>query len=418
MATDITNCDVAIIGAGPTGLMAAQQLAHKGYKALIFERMPTPARKFLMAGKSGLNLTHSENLDAFTNRYGETAKHLSGAIKGFSNTAVRQWAHDLGVETFVGSSGRVFPKAFKASPLLRAWLKRLDDMGVELLTRSTWQGWSDDGSHLVFAGPDGVFRVKARAAILAMGGTSWPKLGSVGEWQRPLAAKGVSLEPFRAINCGFNVAWSEHFRTRFAGQPIKNCIISEGPTTKYQSAKGDVMVTQNGVEGGPVYKISAALTATLSRRGKAMIVLDLAPDHSVSHLTARLSELQGKRSLTDHIRRKTGLKGVQLGLLREFTQGGELSYPAKIAARIKAIPIPIASARPIEEAISVAGGIPFSEMDDNLMLTALPGTFCAGEMVAWDAPTGGYLLTACMAQGRQAASGAAAWLDKTCSPAN
>ncbi len=250
MATSATKCDVAIIGAGPAGLMAAEQLAHQGYKAVLFERMPTPARKFLMAGKSGLNLTHSENLNAFTARYGEMAEHLSEPVHAFPNTAIRQWAQGLDIETFIGSSGRVFPKAFKASPLLRSWLRRLDDLGVKLHTRSLWQGWSENGKHLIFSGPDGVFRVDARATILALGGTSWPKLGSVGEWQQPLVANGVTLDPFRSVNCGFNVNWSEHFRDRFAGQPVKNCVIKTGPKTGEKTAKGDVMITKHVLRVG------------------------------------------------------------------------------------------------------------------------------------------------------------------------
>ena len=406
MATLPTKCDVAVIGAGPAGLMAAEQLGRAGFCVNLYERMPTPARKFLMAGKSGLNLTHSEDLPAFTKRYGNWSDRLARPIKAFSNTQIRQWAHDLGIETFVGSSGRVFPKTFKASPLLRAWLKRLNSLGVELHTRTTWQGWNENGDHLVFVGPNGTFEVDAQATILALGGTSWPKLGSVGEWQQPMQAIGVAIEQFRPVNCGFNVDWSAHFRERFAGQPVKNCLLSFNGKT----VKGDVMITNNGIEGGTIYKVSAAIVAALENGSSTAISLDLAPDQSTNRLKTRLSEAQGKRSLTDHIRRKTGLKGVQIGLLREFAHGEPLNNPEALAAKIKSLQVPITSARPIEEAISVAGGVSFAAMDENLMLNALPGTFCAGEMVAWDAPTGGYLLSASLAQGKQAAEGAINWL--------
>ncbi len=408
MAITQHKCDAAIIGAGPTGLMAAEELARAGYTVEIFERMPTPARKFLMAGKSGLNITHSEDLSIFTSRYGKSADNLTKPIEAFSNIEIRKWVEDLGIETFVGSSGRVFPKAFKASPLLRAWLHRLNDMGVKLHLRTNWQGWDPESNNLMFMGPNGALQAQAGTTVLALGGTSWPKLGSNGEWQQALRDKAVKLEPFRPSNCGFNIKWSDYFRERYAGEPIKNCILNFAGT----SAKGDVMVTANGIEGGTVYKLSAPIVEALGNNQPASITIDLTPDRSTKQLEDRLAQPQGKRSLSDHIRRKTGLKGVQIGLLREFAAKEAFSSAEGIAGLIKSISIPIKSVRPIEEAISVAGGVSFDGLDENLMLTALPGTFCAGEMVAWDAPTGGYLLTACLAQGKQAAVGAAAWLDK------
>ena len=408
------TCDAAIIGAGPAGLMAAEELARAGYTVEVFERMPTPARKFLMAGKSGLNITHSEDLPIFTSRYGNSAKHLSKPVEAFSNIEIRKWVENLGIETFVGSSGRVFPKALKASPLLRAWLHRLNDLGVKLHLRTMWQGWNPENSNLMFTGPNGAFQVQAGATVLALGGASWPTLGSKGEWQQSLAANGVKLDPFRPSNCGFNVKWSNYFSDQYAGKPIKNCLLGFGGNT----AKGDVMVTATGIEGGTVYKLSASIVETLENNQPTTVTVDLAPDRSAKQLEDRLAQPQGKRSLSDHIRRKTGLKGVQIGLLHEFAGKEAFHSPNALAGLIKSLPIPIKSPRPIEEAISVAGGVAFGGMDENLMLTALPGTFCAGEMVAWDAPTGGYLLTACLAQGKQAAAGATAWLDKAGSAQN
>lgn len=408
MATPKHTCDVAIIGAGPAGLSAAEHLAQAGYSVELFERMPTPARKFLMAGKSGLNITHSEELPGFFKQYGSSAPHLEKSIQAFGPEEIQTWARDLGTETFVGSSGRVFPKTFKASPLLRAWLGRLSRDSVKIRTRTTWTGWDKSTGFCQFTGPDGTFSVKARATILALGGVSWPKLGSVGEWQGKMQSKKVKMLPFTPSNCGFNVEWSPHFISLFAGHPIKNCLLNFAGTTE----KGDVMITENGIEGGTVYKLSSSIVQAMVLKGNATLFLDLAPDRPTEQLEQRLKEPQGKRSLTDHIRRKTGLKGAQLGLLRELASPKDLSDPQISAKLIKKLPLAVKSPRPIEEAISVAGGISFEALDENLMLNALPGIFCAGEMVAWDAPTGGYLLTACLAQGRQAAKGVQAWLEQ------
>ena len=408
MTSSKHTCDVAVIGAGPAGLSAAEHLAQVGYSVEIFERMPTPARKFLMAGKSGLNITHNEELPGFLKKYRASTHHLREPIEAFGPKEIQAWARDLGTETFVGSSGRVFPKVFKASPLLRAWLRRLNDNGVKIHTRSAWTGWDEQSGFCQFNGPAGDFSVNSRATILALGGVSWPKLGSAGEWQERMQSKEITMVPFTPSNCGFNVNWSPHFRIRFAGHPLKNCVIRHENTKE----KGDVMITESGIEGGAVYKLSSSMVQALALKEDITLSLDLTPDRSVTQLEQRLSEPQGKRSLTDHIRRKAGLKGVQLGLLREVAGPNDLADPETSANLIKKLPLTIKSPRPIEEAISVAGGIAFEMLDENLMLKALPGTFCAGEMVAWNAPTGGYLLTACLAQGRQAAEGVHAWLGR------
>lgn len=413
MASPKDMCDVAVVGAGPAGLAAAEYLALAGLSVEVFERMPTPARKFLMAGKSGLNITHSENMSDFLKRYGESDVHLTEPVQTFSPKDIRIWAEGLGTETFVGSSGRVFPIEFKASPLLRSWLKRLNRLGVKIHIRTTWVGWCKNTGHIQFSGNDGDFTIKPRATVIAVGGTSWPKLGSAGEWQQYMQTREIEMVPFRPSNCGFNINWSEHFKDRFAGQPIKNIVLCFAGTAE----KGDVMITKNGIEGGTVYKMAPSLVNAMGTGGDVSLFMDLTPDRSIEQLQQRLSEPRGKRSLSDHIRRKTSLKGVQTGLLYEVVSTQDLSDPIKLAKKIKKLPLTITSPRPIEEAISVAGGVSFNALDENLMIKALPGTFCAGEMVAWDAPTGGYLLTACLAQGRQAAAGVLAWLDR-CIPSS
>lgn len=412
MSSQKNVCDIAVIGAGPAGLAAAECLALAGFSVEVFERMPTPARKFLMAGKSGLNITHSEKQADFLKRYGKSAGQLTKPIAAFGPDEIRLWAKGLGTETFVGSSGRVFPKEYKASPLLRSWLKHLGNLGVTLHTRTKWNGWCEATGNPQFLGINGVLTVNARATIIAVGGTSWPKLGSVGEWHQYMQSKKIEMEPFRPSNCGFNVSWSDHFLDRFAGHPLKNCML----TFKDHTEKGDVMITKDGIEGGTIYKMSAALVKALDDKETASLFVDLTPDRPLEQLKQRLNQPRGKRSLTDHIRRKTGLKGVQTGLLREVASAKELSDPIKLAHLIKSIPLAIQSPRPIEEAISVSGGVSFNALDENLMLKALPGTFCAGEMVTWDAPTGGYLLTACLAQGRHAAAGVIRWLERGPAP--
>lgn len=400
------HCDLAIVGAGPAGLKAAEIAGAAGLKTMVFEHMPTPARKFLMAGKSGLNITHSESPDLFQKRFRNTAQAIDFAIKYQNSTSIRQWAAGLGTETFVGSSGRVFPVAMKASPLLRAWLARLADLGVTLHTRHTWTGWSDDAaSALSFDTPDGPILVQTKATVLALGGASWPRLGSNAAWRDLLTTKGVSFVDFEASNVGFNVAWSDVFRDRFAGIPVKNTGLQFGGA----SQKGDFVITQYGVEGSLIYPFSADIRRA-QKSGNTAVTLDLAPDTTLASLTAKLSKPQGKRSLTDHMRRTTGLPPVKLGLIREFVPAHDMHEPGLLAQHIKALCLPVGAPRPIAEAISSAGGVSFDAMDKHLMLKALPGVFCAGEMTDWDAPTGGYLITACLEQGHQAALGAIEWL--------
>ncbi len=397
--------DVAIIGAGPAGLMAAEDLIGAGITPVIYDAMPTPARKFLMAGKSGLNLSHSEPIQAFLKRYGAGEDRLGDAIRGFNSWAVRDWAKGLDTETFVGSSGRIFPTAFKASPLLRAWLTRLRDGHAVLKTLHRWTGWAEDGA-LRMQTPEQEVTVKAKAVILALGGVSWPRLGSDGSWVPFLKERGIHVTPFRPANCGFNVRWSDHFRERFEGEPVKNTVL----TFEGEAIKGDFVVSKHGVEGSSIYALSAAIRDAIEVLGLAVLHLDLTPDRTADQLTTALSKPRGKKSMATHIKKATGLAGVKMGLLRECLPADDFGDPAKLAGGIKALPLRLDSPRPIEEAISVAGGVAFDELDDHLMLQAAPGVFCAGEMIDWEAPTGGYLLTACFAQGKQAASGVMDWL--------
>jgi len=398
--TDAKSPFIAIIGAGPAGLMAAEVLAEAGLTPVLYDAMPTPARKFLMAGKSGLNITHREALEPFLSRYGDAEDKIAPAVRAFTPKAIRDWASGLGTETFVGSSGRVFPTAFKASPLLRAWLKRLSDLGVTLMTRHRFTGWDTDGA-LVFETPEGQKTVKADATLLALGGASWPRLGADGSWTEALAAKGVDITPFRPANCGFNVAWSPHFKDRFEGEPVKGAILHAGE----HSLKGDFVITRNGIEGSAVYALSAALRDRIEAEGQAVLTLDLMPDKSAEALTQQLLKPRGKRSLATHLKKAVHISGVKAGLLRECLPKDVMTDPIRLATALKSVPITLTAPRPIEEAISVAGGIRFDALDHNLMLRAMPGTFAAGEMIDWEAPTGGYLLTACLAEGRQAALG-------------
>ena len=391
---------VAVIGGGPAGLMAAEVLSAAGVAVTVYDRMPSVGRKFLMAGRGGLNLTHSEDMEAFLARYGVAQPKLRPLIEAFTPSALVAWAEGLGQETHVGSSGRVFPKSHKASPLLRAWLGRLQAQGVEVLTRHDWLGWDADGA-LRFATPDGEVAARPDAAILALGGASWPKLGSTGDWADLLAKDGLAVTPLRPANVGFDVAWSEVFRERFHGQPLKNVGVSfEG-----QTARGDAMVTREGIEGGAIYALSAPLRDGIAAAGSALLEIDLRPDQSVGQLTARLAVPRGGQSMTNYLRKAAHLSPVEINLLRE-AHGVELALTAGGLARaIKAAPIRLTGVRPIARAISTAGGVAFSEVDDDLMLSARPGVFLAGEMLDWEAPTGGYLLQACFATGVAAANG-------------
>ena len=391
---------VAVIGGGPAGLMAAEVLSAAGVAVTVYDRMPSVGRKFLMAGRGGLNLTHSEDLEAFLVRYGEAQAKLRPLIEAFTPGALVAWAVGLGQETHVGSSGRVFPKSHKASPLLRAWLGRLQARGVEVLTRHDWLGW-DANSALRFATPHGEVAASPDATILALGGASWPKLGSTGGWADLLAKEGVAVTALRPANVGFDVAWSGVFRERFHGQPLKNVGVGfEGRT-----ARGDAMITREGIEGGAIYALSAPLRDGVGTAGSAVLEIDLRPDQSVGQLTARLAVPRGGQSMTNYLRKAAHLSPVEINLLRE-AHGVELALTAGGLARaIKSAPIRLTGVRPIARAISTAGGVAFSQVDDDLMLRDRPGVFLAGEMLDWEAPTGGYLLQACFATGVAAANG-------------
>ncbi len=401
-----TQVDIAIIGGGPAGLMAAEVLLAAGRTVHIYEAMPTPARKFLMAGKSGLNITHSEALPDFLTRYGRAEDFIRGAVERFTPGDIRAWAEGLGTPTFVGSSGRVFPEMFKASPLLRAWLGRLAAGGGILHTRHRWTGW--EGSTHLFDTPEGPLRVAANASLFAMGGTSWPRLGGNGNWTAAFQAAGIPLAPFRPANCGFNHGWSDFFLERFAGEPVKNVLL----THNGQTVQGDFVVTRHGIEGSSVYALSASLRDAIEADGTATLHLDLTPDRSAGQLAAALARPRGKKSFATHLKRATGLSGVKAALLRELLPATTFDVPARLAAAIKALPLDLSSPRPVAETISVAGGVKLEAVDKHLMLTSLPGQFVAGEMLDWEAPTGGYLLTACLAEGRQAAEGMLAWLKR------
>ncbi len=382
--------------------MAAETLGAAGAKVAVYDRMPSLGRKFLMAGRGGLNLTHSEPFDAFLGRYGAAADVLSPILGAFTPDDLRVWAEGLGQETFIGSSGRVFPRAMKASPLLRAWLSRLNAQGVEFRTRWDWQGWNDDGA-LVFHGPDGaVETAKPDATILALGGASWARLGSNGAWAAPLAAKGVSLTPFAPSNGGFTVAWSETFRDRFAGTPLKNVAL----TFEGRTIRGEAVVAKYGLEGGAIYALSGALREAIAARGPVTLEIDLQPDRPSGQITDRLVRDRGSQSLSNFLRKSVGLTPVEVNLLREGHGLNLPDSPRALAEAIKRTPIVLQAAQPIDRAISTAGGIAFAALDEHLMLKAAPGVFTAGEMLDWEAPTGGYLLQACFASGRAAALGA------------
>ena len=401
---------IAVIGAGPAGLMAAEVLAQGGASVTIYDAMPSAGRKFLMAGRGGLNLTHSEPLPAFLARYREAMPHLAAAIEAFPPRALRDWSEALGQETFVGSSGRVFPKAFKASPLLRAWLRRLDSMGVRLALRHRWTGW-DEHSRLLFKTPDGPHVIETRATVLALGGASWPRLGSDGAWAEILAARGVQISPLRPANSGFTVAWSDIFRDRFEGQPLKGVALTIGA----HSVRGEAIVTRTGIEGGVVYALSAELREAVDKSGRATLHIALRPDLDVKELIAKVSAPKGKQSLSNFLRKAVSLSPVAIGLLQEAakTSGTSLASlsPADLASLINAVPIELTGVAPIARAISTAGGIAFSEIDAGFMIRRLPGVFVAGEMLDWEAPTGGYLLQASFATGAAAGRGALKWLN-------
>ena len=396
---------VAVIGGGPAGLMAAEVLLQAGVAVTLYDSRPSLGRKLLMAGKSGLNLTHAEPLDSFLTRYGEAHANLQAMIRDFPPGALRAWALELGIPTFTGSSGRVFPEGMKAAPLLRAWLHRLRQSGLEIRVRHRWTGWTADRA-LRFETPAGEATAKPSACLLALGGGSWARLGSDGAWLSWLAEKGVGVAPLKPANCGFDLAWSALFAARFAGQPVKTVEIACPDTHGgWLCKRGDLMITRNGLEGGLIYALSAPLRDTLLATGQATLFIDLMPGRNAPKIQAELEKPRNGKSLSAILRNRLGLPDVKSALLREVLTTETLASPAQLAAAIKQLPLRLSATRPMDEAISTAGGVRFASVNDQLMLNALPGVFCAGEMLDWEAPTGGYLLTACFASGRHAAKG-------------
>lgn len=391
---------VAVIGGGPAGLMAAEKLSAAGLAVTVYERMPSPGRKFLMAGRGGLNLTHSELFERFVERYGLGVGRIAPLIEAFPPRALMEWAEGLDQPLFIGSSGRVFPKALKASPLLRAWLARLDAQGVAFRMRHTWTGWNADGA-LVFQGPDGQQTAKPDATVLALGGASWPKLGSDGAWTQILKEQSVAVSPLQPANCGFDLAWSEVFKQRFAGQPLKNIGLSfEGG-----AARGEAMITAYGLEGGVVYALSGPLREALAVHGSVDILVDLRPDQGLDRLAARLARERGGQSMATYLRKALNLAPVEVNLLREGLGLALPTDPQGLAGAIKALPFRLTAIQPLDRAISTAGGVTFTALDNCLMLNDRPGVFVAGEMLDFDAPTGGYLLQVAFASGAAAAKG-------------
>ncbi|MGE7471751.1 TIGR03862 family flavoprotein [Bosea sp. NPDC003192] len=391
--------DVAIIGAGPAGLIAAERLAETGYKVALYERMASPARKFLLAGRGGLNLTHSEPLDVLLGRYGAARTWLEPAIQAFPPQALRDWADGLGAESFVGSSGRVFPKAMKASPLLRAWLARLAGLGVQLHAGRLWTGWDENGALRFSVRGGGEEIAKARATLLALGGASWPRLGADGSWAALLEQKGIAISPLRPANAGFTVAWSALMRDKFAGLPLKRIALSFAG----QRVPGEIMIDAGGIEGGAVYALSGPLRDAIARDGKATLMIDLRPDLSEPELANRLAKRRPGETLSNHLRKAAGLSPVAVAVLREAVGGPLPAEPEALASLIKAAPLRLNGMASLARAISTAGGVRAEEIDRDFMLKRLPGTFIAGEMLDWEAQTGGYLLQACFATGVAAA---------------
>ncbi|MBI1285623.1 MAG: TIGR03862 family flavoprotein [Thiobacillus sp.] len=402
-----------VIGGGPAGLMAAEMLSQGGVKVDLYDAMPSVGRKFLLAGVGGMNITHSEPFDAFLSRYGRRVSVIRPLLEALPPTVLCDWIHGLGIETFIGSSGRVFPKDMKAAPLLRAWLHRLREAGVRFHVRHRWLGWNDDGA-LRFAVTGGGAAVRADAVVLALGGGSWAKLGSDGAWVPLLSDRGVEVATLRPSNCGFDVAdgWSEHLRSRFAGQPLKTVALRFTDAAGHvHERKGELMLSDSGIEGSLVYALSAPLRDTIAALGSVTVQLDLVPDKPLARIVAEVAHPRGARSLASHLQSRAGIKGVKMALLREILPADILNDPDRLAHAIKSLPLTLAAPRPLDEAISSAGGVRFEALGANLMLRKLPGVFCAGEMLDWEAPTGGYLLTACFTSGRVAGQGALNFLN-------
>jgi len=402
---------VAVVGGGPAGLMAAEVLIQGGVRVDVYDAMPSVCRKFLLAGKGGLNLTHSEPSAPFLARYGTRAAQMAPLLDAFGVRALREWVHGLGVETFVGTSGRVFPSEMKAAPMLRAWLHRLREAGVRFHMRHRWVGWDGSGA-LCFETPHGEKTAQPQAVVLALGGGSWARLGSDGAWVPLIRQRGIAVASLLPANCGFDVGWSEHFRERFAGHPVKAVIMtftgSNGTTVRRQ---GEFVVTATGVEGSLVYALSAQLRDEIAVTGNALIHLDLSPGRDLPRLVEELSRPRGSMSMANHLRSRAGIDGVKAGLLRELAPAQDFEDPARLAAAIKSLRLRLVAPRPLDEAISSAGGVAFEALDEHLMIRSMPGVFCAGEMLDWEAPTGGYLLTACFASGHAAGVGALAWVE-------
>lgn len=402
-----------VIGGGPAGLMAAEVLSQSGVQVDLYDAMPSLGRKFLLAGVGGMNITHSEPFDVFLSRYGARAADIKPLLEAFPPAALREWIHGLGVETFVGSSGRVFPTGMKAAPLLRGWLHRLRESGVRFHVRHRWLGWREDGA-LRLASPQGELAVRADAVVLALGGGSWAKLGSNGAWVPLLAQRGVEVAPLLPSNCGFDVAggWSEHLKSRFAGQPLKTVALRfTDAAGRVHERRGELMLSDGGIEGSLVYALSAPLRDTIAAQGAVTVQLDLAPDKTLARVIAEVGHPRGARSLSSHLQSRAGIKGVKMALLREILSPEQLNDPVQLANAIKSLPITLVAPRPLDEAISSAGGVRLEALDERLMLRDLPGVFVAGEMLDWEAPTGGYLLTACFASGRAAGQGALNYLN-------
>jgi uncharacterized flavoprotein (TIGR03862 family) len=402
-----THKHIAIIGGGPSGLMAAEVLASNGHNVTIYDRMPTLGRKFLMAGRGGLNLTHSEPLETFITRYGNAAAWIAPYINAFTPTDLRNWCEGLGQETFIGSSGRVFPKSMKASPLLRAWLARLNQLGVKFAPNHTWQGWENGSLKFTNAEQKAPYKAEADTTLLALGGASWPRLGSNGGWVKILEEQGIKISPLLPANCGFVTSWSEYFSSRFAGTPLKAVTISHNKN----SQQGDIMITANGLEGGAIYALSSSIRKAIIKNGKTEITIDLRPIMSEAALVKKLS-VRGKQSFSNYLR-KAGFSPVIISLLHEIIPPEKLNNPEILAATIKALPITLTAINSIERAISTAGGIALSSINNDLMLTAKPGVFVTGEMLDWEAPTGGYLLQGCFSTAIVSANGILQFLKKS-----
>ena len=401
--------NIAIIGGGPAGLMAAEVLSQAGLQVDLYDGMPSVGRKFLLAGVGGMNITHSEAFPAFLSRYGERAPNLAPLLRAFGADELCTWIHGLGIDTFVGSSGRVFPTDMKAAPLLRAWLKRLRDAGVVIHTRHRWLGWNPDGS-LRIASPEGEKTLRPDATLLALGGGSWSRLGSDGAWMLALERRGVALAPLQPSNCGFEVeAWSDLMISKFAGAPLKNIAIGLNDDVP---RLGECVITATGIEGSLIYALSAGIREAINQHGSATIHLDLLPGRPVDKIQQALDKPRGSRSMAKHLHSQLGIDGVKAALLRELTPADCFADSARLAQALKALPVTLVKTRPLDEAISSAGGVAFEALDERLMLKQMPGVFCAGEMLDWEAPTGGYLLTACFASGRAVGLGMVEWLQR------